>query len=187
MSFIHEGSSGCRRIRGAGEDSTTGSSENLVYSLGSGEPALNRQYTAGPCGGAPSGLLIDDVPDPKDNTQGCADSRTNDGKFTLQLGDNFTYQRSDGSWRVTGDIAPIDLHQLGAGYDGHAWFTHAYPGSVFTVIHALRGEPDQAVGQKAKSVVLSTRLEPTRPSSAGSGLRSRRRSAARAASRTARV
>ncbi|MGW1876241.1 hypothetical protein [Streptomyces sp. NPDC001975] len=115
---------------GGGEDSTTGSSENLVYSLGSGEPALNRQYTAGPCGGAPSGLLIDDVPDPKDNTQGCADSRTNDGKFTLQLGDNFTYQRGDGSWRATGDIAPIDLHQLGAGYDGHAWFTHAYPGGA---------------------------------------------------------
>lgn len=115
---------------GAGEDSTTGSSENLVYALGSGEPALNRQYDAGPCGGAPTGLLIDDIPDPDDNTQGCADSRTNDGKFTLQLGDNFTYQRGDGSWRATGDIAPIDLHQLGAGYDGHAWFTHAYPGST---------------------------------------------------------
>ncbi|MEU1164978.1 hypothetical protein ABZ372_32370 [Streptomyces sp. NPDC005921] len=115
---------------GGGEDSTTGSSENLVYSLGSAEPALDRQYTAGPCGGAPAGLLIDDVPDPKDNTQGCTDSRTNDGKFTFQLGDNFTYQRSDGSWRATGDIAPIDLHQLGAGYDGHVWFTHAYPGGA---------------------------------------------------------
>lgn len=115
---------------GAGQDSTDGSSENLVYSLGSGEPALNRQYDAGPCGGAPSGLLIDDIPDPNDNTQGCTDSRAVEGKFTFQLGDNFTYQRGDGSWRATGDIAPIDLHQLGAGYDGHAWFTHGYAGGA---------------------------------------------------------
>ncbi|MFF0016865.1 hypothetical protein [Streptomyces sp. NPDC005374] len=113
---------------GAGENSATGSTENLAYSLGSGEPALKRQYDAGPCGGAPSGLLIDDVPKPNDNTQGCTDSTKIDGKFNLQLGDNFTYQRADGSWRATGDIAPIDLHQLGAGYDGHVWFTHTYPG-----------------------------------------------------------
>ncbi|WP_329254087.1 hypothetical protein [Streptomyces canus] len=113
---------------GAGEDSATGSTENLAYSLGSGEPALDRQYDAGPCGGAPSGLLIDDVPKPNDNTQGCTDSTRIDGKFNLQLGDNFTYQRPDGSWRATGDIAPIDLHQLGAGYDGHVWFTHTYAG-----------------------------------------------------------
>ncbi|MFE3858404.1 hypothetical protein ACFXPN_45650 [Streptomyces griseorubiginosus] len=113
---------------GAGENSATGSTENLAYSLGSGEPALDRQYDAGPCGGAPSGLLIDDVPKPNDNTQGCTDSTKIDGKFNLQLGDNFTYQRSDGSWRATGDIAPIDLHQLGAGYDGHVWFTHTYAG-----------------------------------------------------------
>ena len=117
---------------GAGEDSATGSSENLAYSLGSGEPDLNRQYDAGPCGGAPTGLLIDDVPKPNDNTQGCTDSRTIDGKFNLQLGDNFTYQRSDGSWRATGDIAPIDLHQLGTGYDGHVWFTHTYSGGSIT-------------------------------------------------------
>ncbi|MEU0413445.1 hypothetical protein ABZ307_37355 [Streptomyces griseorubiginosus] len=68
------------------------------------------------------------MPQPNDNTQGCTDSRKIDGKFNLQLGDNFTYQRSDGSWRTTRDIAPIDLHQLGAGYDGHVWFTHTYAG-----------------------------------------------------------
>ncbi|MGW4159875.1 hypothetical protein [Streptomyces sp. NPDC004788] len=113
---------------GAGSDSTNGSSENLVYSLGSGEPALNRQYAAGPCNNAPAGLLIDDLPNPNDNTQGCKETRSSDGKFNLQLGDNFTSNRSDGTWRATGDIAPIDLHQLGAGYDGHAWFTHGYKG-----------------------------------------------------------
>ncbi|MFH9944237.1 transglycosylase SLT domain-containing protein [Streptomyces murinus] len=113
---------------GAGSDSTNGSTENLVTSLGSGEPGINRQYTAGPCNNAPSGLLVDDLPDPNDNTQGCRESRHIDGKFNLQLGDNFTYDRSDGTWRATGDIAPIDLHQLGAGYDGHAWFTHGYAG-----------------------------------------------------------
>ncbi|MFF1834973.1 transglycosylase SLT domain-containing protein [Streptomyces sp. NPDC058231] len=113
---------------GAGSDTTNGSTENLVTSLGSGEPALNRQYDAGPCNNAPAGLLIDDLPDPDDNTQGCNESHQIDGKFNLQLGDNFTYNRSDSTVRATGDIASIDLHQLGAGYDGHAWFTHAYKG-----------------------------------------------------------
>ncbi|WP_077797500.1 hypothetical protein [Streptomyces sp. JHA26] len=112
---------------GAGSASTNGTTELLAYSLGSGEPALDRQYDAGPCGGAPSGLLIDDLPDPDDNTQGCTESAELGGKFNLQLGDNFTYRRPDGSYRATGDIAPIDLHQLGAGYDGHTWFTHNYP------------------------------------------------------------
>lgn len=115
---------------GAGSDSTDGSTENLVYSLGSGEPALNRQYDAGPCNNAPAGLLVDDLPDPDDNTQGCTESQPSEGKFNLQLGDNFTYDRGDGTWRATGDIAPIDLHQLGAGYDGHAWFTHGYKGGA---------------------------------------------------------
>ncbi|MEU6541484.1 hypothetical protein [Streptomyces sp. NPDC047000] len=113
---------------GAGQDPTTGSTENLVYTLGSGEPALNRQYTAGPCNNAPQGLLVDDLPEPDDNTQGCTESQQDEGKFTLQFGDNFTYNRSDGTVRATGDIAAIDLHQLGAGYDGHAWFTHGYAG-----------------------------------------------------------
>ncbi|MFC8350141.1 hypothetical protein [Streptomyces sp. NPDC057280] len=115
---------------GAGQDSTDGSTENLVHALGSSEPALNRQYAAGPCNNAPAGLLVDDLPDPDDNTQGCTESQSAEGKFTLQLGDNFTYDRSDGTWRATGDIAPIDLHQLGAGYDGHAWFTHGYAGGT---------------------------------------------------------
>ncbi|WP_180686682.1 hypothetical protein [Streptomyces gossypiisoli] len=115
---------------GAGGDSTNGSSENLAYSPGSGEPQLNRQYAAGPCGNAPSGLLVDDLGDPDDNTQGCTESQPSGGKFTLQFGDNFTYHRGDGTWRATGDIAPIDLHQLGAGYDGHAWFTHGYAGGT---------------------------------------------------------
>ncbi|WP_327711262.1 transglycosylase SLT domain-containing protein [Streptomyces sp. NBC_00464] len=118
---------------GGGMDDTTGSKENLVYALGSGEPALDRQYAAGPCnnvGMADGTLLIDDLPVPADNTQGCKDSTTMSGTFKLRLGDNFTMNRSDGTWRATGDIAPIDLHQLGAGYDGHVWFTHAYPNSA---------------------------------------------------------
>ncbi|MGI5134210.1 MULTISPECIES: hypothetical protein [unclassified Streptomyces] len=41
--------------------------------------------------------------------------------------------------------------------------------------------------QNEKSVVLSTRADPMRPSNADSGLRSRRRSASSAASRSARV
>ncbi|WP_405522560.1 hypothetical protein [Streptomyces canus] len=34
--------------------------------------------------------------------------------------------RDDGTYRATPYIAPIDLHQLGAGYDHHVYFTHSY-------------------------------------------------------------
>jgi hypothetical protein len=58
---------------------------------------------------------------------GCHETNPSGGKFKLRFGDNFTLHRNDGTWRATEDIAPIDLHQIGGGYDGHFWFTHAYP------------------------------------------------------------
>jgi hypothetical protein len=113
----------------------TASTENLAYSLGSGEPALQRQYAAPPCNNAPgtlSAIVIDDIPDSDDNVFGCHENpdRYRHGKFTLRLGDNVTSNRDDGTWRATEDIAPIDLHQLSAGYDGHMWFTHDYAAPV---------------------------------------------------------
>ncbi|MEW2404767.1 hypothetical protein ACIPJQ_07830 [Streptomyces griseoviridis] len=36
-------------------------------------------------------------------------------------------ERDDYTYRATPYIAPIDLHQLGAGYDHHVYFTHNYP------------------------------------------------------------
>ncbi|MDI5965909.1 hypothetical protein [Streptantibioticus silvisoli] len=114
------------------------STENLTYSLGAGEPTLTPQYPAPPCGGAPGGtgtIVIDDVPS-GDNTYGCNDSATAHGTFKLVLGDDVSYQRVTsnfptsspyfGTWRYTPDIAQVDLHQLGTGYDGHMWFTHQY-------------------------------------------------------------
>ncbi|MEV7217064.1 hypothetical protein AB0O31_28730 [Kitasatospora cineracea] len=107
---------------------TTSGVENLAFALGSGEPPLNRKYSQPPCNSAPGTLatiVIDDLPDPNDNVFGCNESRVPPkGKFNLRLGDNIVYTRSDGSVRATGDIAVIDLHQIGGGYDGHFWFTH---------------------------------------------------------------
>lgn len=113
------------------DSDTTASREALSYALGSAEPALNRQYPIGPCDSVPGSsgvttLLIDDLPDPKENIFGCRESHVDGGKFDLQLGDNFAYNRADGTQRATGDIVPIDFHQIGGGYDGHFWFTHAY-------------------------------------------------------------
>lgn len=115
------------------DSDSTASPEVLAFALGSAEDPLVRQYPEPACADAPgtlSAIVVDDLPDSSDNVFGCEDntSYTRHGKFTLRLGDNITVDRSDGSWRATEDIAPIDLHQLGAGYDGHMWFTHGYPG-----------------------------------------------------------
>jgi hypothetical protein len=53
------------------DDSQWASTETLAYSLGSPEPALDRQYPEGACASLPGGnndatLLIDDLPDPDD-------------------------------------------------------------------------------------------------------------------------
>lgn len=120
-----------------GAQSTSNSStENLSYSLGSAEPTLQSKYDHGPCIDHPSvytnAIIVDDLGEHED-TYGCGDFEGAwDGKFTLQVGDNITTQRTDSSFRATPYIANIDLHQLGAGYDHHVYFTHSYDyGEVF--------------------------------------------------------
>ncbi|MFI5762001.1 hypothetical protein ACIA8F_13785 [Streptomyces sp. NPDC051563] len=114
-----------------GPQSTTNSStEKLSYALGSAEPALQSKYGHGPCIGHPSvytsAIIVDDLGQHED-TYDCGDFEgSSDGKFTLQSGDNITTLRSDGTFRATPYIANIDLHQLGAGYDHHVYFTHNY-------------------------------------------------------------
>lgn len=114
-----------------GPQSTDNSStEHLSYSLGSGEPALQSKYEHGPCIDHPSvytnAIIVDDLGEHED-TYDCGDfEAADDGKFTLQAGDNITTLRDDGTFRATPYIAPIDLHQLGAGYDHHVYFTHSY-------------------------------------------------------------
>ncbi|MFE0701722.1 hypothetical protein [Streptomyces sp. NPDC058872] len=114
-----------------GPQSTGNSStEKLSYELGSAEPALQSKYDHGPCIDHPSAysnaIIVDDLGEHED-TYGCGDFEGGfDGKFTLQAGDNVTIQRADATYRATPYIAPIDVHQLGAGYDHHLYFTHSY-------------------------------------------------------------
>ncbi|MFC8370151.1 MULTISPECIES: hypothetical protein [unclassified Streptomyces] len=115
---------------GSSQSTSNSTTEKLSYSLGSGEPALQSKYGHGPCIDHPSvytGAIIVDNLGEHEDTYGCGDfEAADDGKFTLQVGDNFTMQRDDGSFRATPYIAGIDLHQLGAGYDHHVYFTHSY-------------------------------------------------------------
>ncbi|MFE1958458.1 hypothetical protein [Streptomyces sp. NPDC059479] len=112
------------------QSSGNSSTEKLSYSLGSGEPELQSKYGHGPCIDHPSvytnAIIVDDLGEHED-TYGCGDfEAADDGKFTLQTGDNITMLRDDGTFRATPYLAPIDLHQLGAGYDHHVYFTHSY-------------------------------------------------------------
>ncbi|WP_406058903.1 transglycosylase SLT domain-containing protein [Streptomyces sp. NBC_01077] len=118
-----------------GQNSDNSSREDLTYELGSGEPALIAKYPSGPCLSKPNNnpyaIVVDDLNEHED-VYGCGDFEgAPDGKFSLQLGDNLTKLRTDGTFRATPYIAQIDLHQLGAGYDGHVFFTHSYPESDF--------------------------------------------------------
>lgn len=125
-----------------GSQSTANSStENLRYSLGSGEPELKSKYGHGPCIDHPSvytnAIIVDDLGQHED-TYGCGDfEAAADGKFTLQAGDNITMLRDNGTFRATPYLAPIDLHQLGAGYDHHVYFTHNYPDTDY--FHKITG------------------------------------------------
>jgi hypothetical protein len=60
--------------------------------------------------------MVDDLDSPSNNALGCAGGTSN-GKFTIRGG-----SPSGGG----GEYPQIDLHQLGAGYQGHMWFTHVY-------------------------------------------------------------
>jgi hypothetical protein len=97
---------------------TSCATENLSYAAGTPEPAMTPQYppdcntNTAPKGG----VIVDDMADSSLNALGCP-AEPRGGKFTIRLGNN-----SDDS----AVFAPIDLHQLGAGYWGHMWFTHAY-------------------------------------------------------------
>jgi hypothetical protein len=105
------------------------STEKLSYALGSGEPAIQPIYPRScddieigrdqyiTSGVAP---VVYDLDDTGRYALGCA-VHPSDGKFTLRVGS-----------APNGPNAPygqIDLHQVGAGYQGHMWFSHVYPPS----------------------------------------------------------
>jgi hypothetical protein len=95
--------------------------ENLVYVAGAAEPELKRVYpTACTPFHAASGTLVaivDDLLDPSANLLGCP-SPPRGGKFTLRAGSP--------PGTLYAPYGQVDLHQLGAGYLGHSWFTHVY-------------------------------------------------------------
>jgi hypothetical protein len=93
------------------------STEKLVYAVGSAEPAVKAVYPKRCTPFSATGaLVVDDLKDSSINPLGCA-GQSWGGKFTLRLG------------APAGDLmsfyADIDVHQLGAGYLGHMWFTHS--------------------------------------------------------------
>lgn len=103
------------------------STEVLTYGAGSSEPPLQRIYPLA-CDDIPLGqdqYIIDGVVAPivydlNDTNQyalGCGVHPSN-GKFTLRLS-----SPAGSQWQY----GEVDLHQLGAGFQGHIWFTHVYP------------------------------------------------------------
>jgi hypothetical protein len=106
--------------------------EHLSYGSSSPEPGVQRIYDRD-CGDF-TGLYdsyydeaqaVRTVFDLNDTTQyalGCS-VPPSDGKFTLRLGDP---PGSNGAY-----YGQVDLHQEGAGYKGHAWFTHVIKPNQF--------------------------------------------------------
>ncbi|HWS36486.1 MAG TPA: hypothetical protein VN408_27590 [Actinoplanes sp.] len=106
--------------------------EKLVYGAGSGEPSVKRiyeracyefdDYAASYHDSSRSTSMVYTLNDTGQYNLGC-DSvvKPQNGRFSLQLGD--PTGATDDTY-----YAPIDLHQLGAGWQGHIWFTYGYSG-----------------------------------------------------------
>jgi hypothetical protein len=102
--------------------------EKLAYSLGSSEPEVVSFWESA-CVSLSGGrdsyrdtslpiLTVYDLNDTGQYALGC-DVSVSNGKFTIRMGS------PSGGYGAL--YAPYDLHQLGAGYKGHMWFTHVYP------------------------------------------------------------
>jgi hypothetical protein len=123
------------------ESSSNAATELLSYALGSGEPAMVAQYPADcPSQSAfygqfsPGTYVVTSLNNPSQNTRGCAWSSTPDGKFTIQLGDNISIGSNYGGAMQANPLsAQIDLHQIGAGFLGHFYFTHTYDSGTTTI------------------------------------------------------
>ncbi|MFE9871546.1 hypothetical protein ACFYON_12980 [Micromonospora sp. NPDC005686] len=102
--------------------------EKLTYGSSSAEPGVQRVYdrdcsvftgNSDPDKDATRRTsVVYTTIDSSQYAMGCT-SDPNDGKFTIRAG------YPTGSTNAL--YADIDLHQLGAGYQGHMWFSHVYP------------------------------------------------------------
>lgn len=110
-------------------DENTCAREHLYYELGDPEPAIQRTYDRD-CStftgaadeywdSSKDTVVVYDLNDTDNYILGCSTAPT-EGKFTLRRG------YPPGVW-PDAYYTEIDLHQLGAGYQGHVWFTHVYP------------------------------------------------------------
>jgi hypothetical protein len=134
------------------ENSTTAATEKLSHSLGSSEPAMVPQYPAdcpsqsafyGQFGSIP--YVVTDLNDPAQNTRGCSWTSKSDGKFTIRLGDNISVDDNENNVMQANPLsAQIDLHQAGAGFLGHFYFSHTYDGTNDTSTNFGPG-PDNVV------------------------------------------
>ncbi len=126
-----------------GVSSNTAATQYLTYLSGVAQPAMVAQYPADcPSRSSVSGqfgagmLVVTDLNNPSENTRGCVwanangDATGNDGKFTIRLGDNISVSSNpNGALQQNPLSAQIDLHQIGAGFLGHFYFTHTYNGT----------------------------------------------------------
>ncbi|WP_432062050.1 hypothetical protein [Streptomyces sp. S1] len=124
-----------------GQDNTNSSRETLRFAVGSPESELVAKYPSGPCmttpDGTPGTIVVDDL-NGREDVYGCGAFPSGEqGKFSLQFGDNLIVNRNDGTFRASPYIAQIDVHQLGAGYNGHVFFTHSYPST--DLFHKVTG------------------------------------------------
>jgi hypothetical protein len=133
--------------------------ENRAYPAGSSEPAVIRTYpTSCTPLAIPHTLIVDDLANSGDNVLGCA-AQPWGGKFTIRAGN------PPGS-PVFAPYGQVDLHQLGAGYLGHAMFTYAHSGGT------LAGSPPQqnlhqVIGTWTPSITQFTETNGGEPGSAG--------------------
>lgn len=144
------------------ESPSSAASESLSYALGSSEPAMTAQYPAY-CPNEASfrdllsagTLIVTDLNNPSQNTRNCAWSGS-DGKFTIRLGDNISIDTNQGGVMQANPMsAQIDLHQIGAGFLGHFYFTHTYDGtnkeSATTTLS--NGSSDSSLNYKTNDLV----------------------------------
>lgn len=88
----------------------------FTYATSAPEPPTDTNY-APACDSSlsASSIIVDDLPDPAINVEGCAGMNwSSRGTFEVEFGKS----------QATGDLlGVIDWHQLGGGFGGHTWFT----------------------------------------------------------------
>ncbi|MFF0714367.1 golvesin C-terminal-like domain-containing protein [Streptomyces bauhiniae] len=97
--------------------------ESIKYQTVINEPGRGTrlQYGTPVCSGAPSGAkVVTSVPDGTNSWSSCG-TTTSDGSFQFTF-----YPDPNATGPGLGQYdAKADLHQIGGGYNGHFWFTHA--------------------------------------------------------------